>query len=129
MDNEVDLRESIHKVNLQEIFDLSYDQFEKFKETEVIRALERGADISKLDTINIPKYISNLNPESNSRSISQNVKDLVWNRDGGRCVQCSSNLKLEFDHIIPFSKGGSNTYRNIQLLCETCNRKKSNNIG
>lgn len=27
------------------------------------------------------------------------------------------------------SKGGSNTYRNIQLLCENCNRKKTNNIG
>jgi len=61
--------------------------------------------------------------------ISQSVKDRVWNRDGGVCVECGSNTKLEFDHIIPVSKGGSSTYRNIQLLCETCNRKKSNKIG
>lgn len=61
--------------------------------------------------------------------IPQNVKDKVWNRDGGRCVKCSSNQKLEFDHIIPFSKGGANTYRNLQLLCEKCNRMKSNKIG
>ncbi|PKP33897.1 MAG: hypothetical protein CVU00_09280 [Bacteroidetes bacterium HGW-Bacteroidetes-17] len=61
--------------------------------------------------------------------ISQEVQDRVWNRDGGRCVKCGSCEKLEFDHIIPFSKGGSNTYRNIQLLCEECNRKKSNKIG
>ncbi|WP_018676404.1 HNH endonuclease [Riemerella columbina] len=61
--------------------------------------------------------------------ISQKVKDAVWNRDGGRCVECGSSEKIEFDHIIPFSKGGSNTYRNIQLLCESCNRKKSNKIG
>lgn len=53
----------------------------------------------------------------------------VWNRDGGKCVKCGSPEKLEFDHIIPFSKGGSNGYRNIQLLCENCNRAKSNNIG
>ena len=39
------------------------------------------------------------------------------------------NQKLEFDHLIPFSKGGSNTYRNIQLLCEPCNRSKSAKIG
>lgn len=64
-----------------------------------------------------------------SRRISQEVKDLVWNRDKGVCTNCGSNEKLEFDHIIPFSKGGSNTYRNIQLLCEKCNREKSNSIG
>ncbi|WP_086003387.1 HNH endonuclease [Pedobacter agri] len=61
--------------------------------------------------------------------IPQAVKDMVWNRDGGRCVICASKEKLEFDHIIPFSKGGSNTYRNIQLLCEGCNRTKSARIG
>lgn len=61
--------------------------------------------------------------------ISQKVKDDVWNRDGGKCQVCGSNENLEFDHIIPFSEGGANTYRNLQLLCEPCNRKKSNNIG
>ncbi|WP_229724707.1 HNH endonuclease [Winogradskyella forsetii] len=55
--------------------------------------------------------------------------DKVWNRDGGKCVKCGSQEKIEFDHIIPFSKGGSNTYRNLQILCEQCNRGKSNNIG
>lgn len=61
--------------------------------------------------------------------IPQDVQDSVWRRDGGRCVKCGSQENLEFDHIIPFSKGGSNTVRNLQLLCEKCNREKSNNIG
>ena len=64
-----------------------------------------------------------------SRHITQKVKDKVWNRDGGKCVECGSNENLEFDHIIPHSKGGANTYRNIQLLCEPCNRSKSAKIG
>ena len=64
-----------------------------------------------------------------SRRISQDVKDKVWNRDGGKCCECNSNENLEFDHIIPHSKGGANTYRNIQLLCEPCNRSKSAKIG
>ena len=63
-----------------------------------------------------------------SRRISPEVQDRVWKRDEGKCVKCGSNENLEFDHIIPFSKGGSNTYRNIQLLCEKCNRSKSNNF-
>lgn len=61
--------------------------------------------------------------------IPQGVQDAVWRRDGGRCVKCGSQENLEFDHIIPFSKGGSNTVRNLQLLCQKCNREKSNNIG
>jgi len=61
--------------------------------------------------------------------IPRDVQDRVWNRDGGKCVRCGSNEKLEFDHIIPHSKGGANTYRNIQLLCEKCNRSKSDKIG
>lgn len=67
--------------------------------------------------------------ERRSRHIPQKVKDEVWRRDQGRCVQCGSNHNIEYDHIVPFSKGGSNTYRNIQLLCESCNRTKSNKIG
>jgi len=61
-------------------------------------------------------------------TIPDRVKTYVWNRDGGRCVNCSSNQKLEYDHIIPISKGGSNTERNIQLLCQDCNRSKGANI-
>ena len=73
-------------------------------------------------------YNDDLN-KKRSRKISQKVKDEVWNRDNGKCVECGSNEDLEFDHIIPHSKGGANTYRNIQLLCEPCNRSKSAKIG
>lgn len=66
--------------------------------------------------------------ESTDRNIPTSVKMYVWQRDGGKCVQCKSQEKLEYDHIIPVSKGGSNTERNIQLLCENCNRKKGATI-
>lgn len=82
----------------------------------------RDKFINKKSTSELPK-------KKRSRRISQDVKDKVWNRDGGKCVECGSNENLEFDHIIPHSKGGANTYRNIQLLCEPCNRSKSAKIG
>jgi hypothetical protein len=60
--------------------------------------------------------------------IPSEVRREVWRRDGGKCVKCGSRVKLEYDHIIPVSKGGSNTARNIELLCETCNRAKRASI-
>jgi hypothetical protein len=62
--------------------------------------------------------------ETKREAISAEDKRFVWKRDDGRCVKCGSQNRLEFDHIIPVSKGGSNTARNLQLLCESCNRRK-----
>jgi hypothetical protein len=53
------------------------------------------------------------------------LKRFVWQRDGGRCVACGARERLEFDHIIPVSLGGANSARNVQLLCQDCNRHKS----
>lgn len=66
--------------------------------------------------------------ERGREPIPETVRVAVWNRDSGRCVRCGSNKNLEFDHIIPFSKGGANTFRNLQLLCEPCNRSKAATI-
>jgi hypothetical protein len=128
-DNQIDTEEALLKVGLQELFDLSYDQFLQLINTQVKAALYRGGELSDLDTVFKLPELTKAKADIAGRIIAQEVKDLVWNRDGGKCAQCSSNARLEFDHIIPFSKGGSNTYRNIQLLCEECNRKKTNTIG
>ncbi|MBL8217251.1 MAG: HNH endonuclease [Bryobacterales bacterium] len=63
------------------------------------------------------------------RSVSVTVRREVWRRDQGRCVRCGSKERLEYDHIIPIAMGGSNTVRNIQLLCERCNRVKGATLG
>ena len=61
--------------------------------------------------------------------IPAEVRFLVWERDGGRCARCGSTEDLEFDHIIPVSKGGSSTEKNVQLLCAKCNREKRDRIA
>lgn len=63
-----------------------------------------------------------------SRRIPDYVKVEVWQRDGGQCVKCGATDYLEYDHIIPFSKGGSNSENNIQLLCRKCNLAKSGEL-
>jgi hypothetical protein len=60
--------------------------------------------------------------------IPTHVKREVWQRDQGHCVSCGSNENLEYDHIIPWSRGGADTVRNLQLLCQTCNRRKGARI-
>jgi len=61
-------------------------------------------------------------------AIPRIIQREVWQRDGGRCVECGTREMLCFDHIVPFSRGGSNTVRNVQLLCEHCNLSKGNRI-
>ena len=59
------------------------------------------------------------------RQIPGDVQREVYERDNGQCTQCGSTENLHFDHIIPFSKGGSSkTASNIQLLCAKHNLKK-----
>ncbi|MEQ1756705.1 MAG: HNH endonuclease [Vicinamibacterales bacterium] len=61
-------------------------------------------------------------------AIPDDVKLLVWSRDGGACIKCSSTDELQFDHVIPHSRGGSATEANIQLLCRRCNQTKANGL-
>lgn len=67
--------------------------------------------------------------QEHNRLIPTAVKVAVYARDKGRCVKCGSTKNLHYDHILPFSKGGSSTTPdNIQLLCATCNLKKRDHI-
>ena len=61
--------------------------------------------------------------------IPEDVKLLVWARDGGACVRCGQKKELHFDHIIPVAKGGGNDEANIQILCQPCNLKKADKIA
>jgi 5-methylcytosine-specific restriction endonuclease McrA len=63
-----------------------------------------------------------------SQHISRDVRQRVWQRYSGQCAECNATSYLEFDHIIPVAKGGSNEDANVQLLCRGCNSKKSDMI-
>jgi hypothetical protein len=63
------------------------------------------------------------------KSIPSDTKLAVWVRDGGACATCGAGTNLQFDHIIPVSKGGANTESNLRVLCQPCNLAKSDRIG
>ena len=63
------------------------------------------------------------------RVIPSWVKLEVWKRDQGRCLKCGTTSGLHFDHVIPYSKGGSSKDpANIQILCGQHNLAKRDNI-
>ncbi len=49
--------------------------------------------------------------------IPDSVRLFVWQRDEGKCIKCGSQERLEFDHIIPIAKGGSNTRIETSSSC------------
>jgi hypothetical protein len=68
--------------------------------------------------------------KKHSRIIPAHVKLEVWKRDAGKCIKCGSDNELHFDHILPFSKGGTSLKAdNIQLLCARHNLQKSAKIA
>jgi len=63
------------------------------------------------------------------RIIPSHVKLEVWTRDQGKCSICGATDELHFDHILPFSKGGTSLVAaNVQLLCARHNLAKRNRI-
>jgi hypothetical protein len=64
-----------------------------------------------------------------SREIPRPVQFRVMKRENQICSVCGESVQdddIHFDHIIPFSKGGSSEESNIRLLCDACNQKRSN---
>ena len=75
------------------------------------------------------KRAEELKDLDHNRVIPTAIKLEVWKRDKGRCVQCGRTDNLHFDHILPYSKGGTSLKaENIQLLCARHNLQKRDSI-
>lgn len=66
--------------------------------------------------------LSRLNGKHHTRS--QAIQFI--NSKNGKCELCSDASSPSIDHIIPISKGGSDSLENIRVLCIRCNSKKGN---
>ena len=67
-----------------------------------------------------------------SSSVLQAVREQVYLRDGGRCTfvgsngnRCGCSWDLEYEHIVPFARGGSNEEDNLTLLCRAHNQYRA----
>ncbi len=103
-------------------FDLIDSWQEDDKNRKVFKfklSLRDQQDISKSDYQDL----------DHNRLIPSSVKLEVFKRDQGKCIKCGSGDNLHYDHILPFSKGGTSvTSDNIQILCARHNLQKSDRI-
>jgi hypothetical protein len=121
--------EKLAKIGFQESHPL-------FRDASSLMLTETEYMIATLRTVIEPDFVPLAEREYTAgeqdkpdRYISAQVRIAVWRRDQGKCVECGSQERLEYDHIIPVAKGGSSTERNVQLLCEKCNRDKAAQVA
>lgn len=86
------------------------------------RQLRRERELEHAHAVMAAQSVAD--PARRREPIPDDVRRLVFRRDHGRCVACASGELIQYDHLIPFSLGGSNEPENLQLLCASCNREK-----
>lgn len=59
--------------------------------------------------------------------ITGKVRAAIIERDK-KCKLCGSTQNPTVDHIIPLTRGGTNEFVNLQLLCRDCNQRKGPKI-
>jgi hypothetical protein len=109
--------------------------YNQFKD-EILDANKLEEEIQKLilddDVTNkkgIYPYVLTRNEKYLSiRAFTDAMKIKVYEKQKGICVKCGEHFELnqmEADHITPWHEGGKTIEENCQMLCKTCNRKKS----
>jgi hypothetical protein len=96
---------------------------------------EELADLAlkKLDPMEKPTVVPPSETKSSTgetRYIPEKLKRAIWQRDKGRCSyvdpesgkRCESKHALQYEHIVPFGRGGKSTFGNLKLLCVSHNQ-------
>jgi hypothetical protein len=97
-----------------------------------IEISESGVDMENLDyeTLAQPGIVKGQNRRRGN--ISLELRDTLLREANYACIECGARATdgatLEVDHIVPFSRGGSDECENLQILCATCNRKKGSKL-
>ncbi len=94
---------------------------------KTIERLYKDDDVSSKK--GIYEYVLSGNERTlNIRAFSDTQKAQGYETCCGICAKCGERFEIEemeADHVIPWSKGGKTDIANLQMLCLSCNRRKS----
>lgn len=80
-------------------------------------------------TMKIPAVVRCLRATPSMKKAVKFSRMNVYARDGYRCQYCGVKLpmlKLNYDHVVPRSRGGKTCFTNVTSCCYPCNRRKGN---
>jgi 5-methylcytosine-specific restriction endonuclease McrA len=105
-------------INLKRAYKLLFKSKANIVETDTSRFINNDKRYLRPSVIRLSKYVST--PYKELPLTRQNL----FRRDGHQCCYCSSKKDLTIDHVIPRSKGGKNTWKNLVTCCKKCNKEK-----
>jgi len=90
--------------------------------------------ILKIEKEQYPKFLKDDGIIKRYSNWNKWLQEALVYREKGCCANCGCDLsgiiaiknKINIDHIVPLTKGGTNDPTNLQILCSTCNKKKYN---
>lgn len=99
-----------------------------------VKRLQKLAPISSIAVETVRFDMQKIqNPEISGELYQQGelmgyeVREYLLEKWGRHCAYClADTTRLEIDHIVPKSKGGSNRVSNLTIVCRECNLKKAN---
>lgn len=121
-------------------FTVTDHTIEKLKELKDLLAHEKDKSMDELLNIMLDGTIAQIKKKkfkvdskpqrplppakAHSRHVPAAIKREVFQRDKGKCSNCGSTHKIQYDHQLPFALGGESSGRNLRILCFSCNQRQ-----
>jgi len=108
----------------------NYD-FQSWREVSQLKAEMDESDEDWIRSVNfllqVPRVIRLLSCERRPQLTMRLNRRNIFTRDGNRCQYCGRRFptsELSLDHVVPRSRGGETTWRNLVCACVRCNVRK-----
>ncbi len=124
---------------MQDLLEQAQDLIGRAGPKDMAEVLKRGLQVL-VDTLRKAKYAATSKPReapvnANGHHVPHSVVRAVSERDGCQCTfvgpdghRCTERSDLQFDHRIPFARGGRTTVDNIRLLCGPHNQHEAERV-